>query len=324
VHVVATYPSDGQGTLTGGDAGDSCDTPTPDCAVPTDAPIELRFDRFLLPSPGMLYGFSLYTGDAKNNRVGVVAEYDLLERVVILRHPAALHAHTLYTVEITPGPDPSQGFWAFDGAPLEKGELPLRFSFMTGGGPLGTAPAPPAAIDDCVTLAAGPLNSCVGCHKDPPAQPPTKGADFISAYPPMGLSLTDWGLRYTAISHVAHEAETGDEALAPGVQNGPRFGAEMALIQPGAPEKSYLVYKLLRKPENYALGAGETCPVRFHAPVSDGACTPPDDAELTRLREWFVLGDPMPLDRGAAVALSRADLHRVISWIAGGASCPVP
>ncbi len=324
MHLVATYPADGQGTATGTDAGVACDSPTPDCAVPTDAPIELRFDRFLLPNAGLVSGVTLYTGDPKANAIGISAQYDLIERVVILQHDAPLHPNTLYTVEVQSPQPAGRGFLAFDGAPLESGPVPLRFSFTTGSGPAAPVAQVPAQNDDCQTIAAGPLSACIGCHKNPPAQPPTNVADYVNAYPPMGLSLTDWGLRYTAIGHVAHEAETGNTALGTGTQSSPRFGAEMALIQPGSPENSYLLYKLLRKPENYALDPGEACPVAFHPPVLDGGCVPPDSAELDRLGEWFVLGDPMPLDVGAPASLSRDQLERVATWTQSGATCSGP
>jgi hypothetical protein len=141
----------------------------------------------------------------------------------------------------------------------------------------------------------------------------------------MGLALTDWGLAHTAINRVAHETETGNSALGPGFESAARFGVQMNIVDPGSPENSYLMYKLLRKPENYALGAGEPCPVTFHPPVSDASCLRPDDEELARLREWFVLGDPMPKDSaGSSASLSRDELVRVASWISGGAICDLP
>lgn len=322
------------------DAGVDCDTPTPDCAVPTDVQIELRFDRFLLPGNGLGAGLTLYSGDPKANAVSLTAKYDLIERVVVVHPSAALQPNTLYTAEIVPSTDPNRGFWAFDRAPLEPGDVPLTFSFTTGNGP--ATPKPPAAVttDNCTTLAkagaqagtvtlpSGPLNVCVGCHQNPPAVPPTDPGDFVAAYPPMGLALTDWGLAHTAINHVAHEAETGNSALGPGLENAPRFGVQMNLIAPGSPENSYLMYKLLRKPENFALRSREACPTAYHSPVQDTACTPPADDELTLLREWFVRGDPMPKDAVGAepgsASISRDELVRVANWISAGAVCDVP
>jgi hypothetical protein len=330
LHLVASYPADGQGTDTANDAGVACDTPTPDCAVPTNVEIELRFDRFLLPGAGLGTGLSLYTGDPKANAVGLVASYDLIERVVVFQHDAPLAPNTLYTAEIVPGKNTSQGFWAFDGAPLEARDVPLRFSFTTGSGPAAPVTPPPVTIDDCGSITSeasgGPLSVCstANCHQNPPAMPPSKVDDYVGSYPPMGLSLTDWGLEHTAINRVAHETATGESATDPGLQTSPRFGVEMNLVDPGFPEKSYLVYKLLRKPGNYTPDGD--CPTTFHSPVQDGSCLTPSDDELTALREWFVRGDPMPKEKDAFTPpspFSRSGLQRVIDWIAAGATCTV-
>jgi Big-like domain-containing protein len=339
LHVIATYPADGQGTATGTDAGVDCDTPTPDCAVPTDVEIQLRFDRFLLPGVGLSSGLRLFTGDPKANSVSLSPEYNLIERVVVFHLAAPLQPNTLYTAEVVAGKDSSKGFWAFDHAPLEEGAVPLSFSFTTGGGPAAPATPAPVTTDNCttitegprpagmVTLPAGAMNVCGStCHTNPPDHAITDPTAWTTGYPPMALSLTDWGLAHTAINRVAHETETGNSARDPGLQSSPRFGVQMNVVDPGFPENSYLMYKLLRKPENYALAANEPCPVDFHPPVSDGACAPPDDAELARLREWFVLGDPMPkdLDTQSAISLSRGELERVARWISAGAACDVP
>jgi len=336
LHVVATYPAAGQGVNTALDAGVDCDSPTPDCAVPTNVQLELRFDRFLLPGAGLFSGVRLFSGDPKANAVALKPTYDLIERVVVLTLDAPLRPNTIYTVKITPGKDVNHGFWAFDGAPLEEGPVPLTFSFSTGSGPAAKVTPPSATSDDCVSLTqpampgssdtpAGPLSTCAGCHTDPPREPPSDPAAWVGAYPPMGLSLSAWGLEHTAINVVAHETETGNSALGPGQLTGPRFGVQMGIVTPGHPENSYLMYKLLRKSDNYR-PAGD-CETGFHPPVSDAACTPPDDAELARLREWFVLGDPMPLalsDRSSA-SLSREELLRIRSWIRDqNAACDVP
>ncbi|HWZ88484.1 MAG TPA: Ig-like domain-containing protein [Polyangiaceae bacterium] len=330
LHLLATYPADGQGTDTALDAGVACDTPTPDCAVPTDVEIELRFDRFLLPGSRLDGGLRLFTGDPKANAVALSASYDLIERVVVLHPSAPLQPNTLYTAEIAAAKDPSQGFWAFDRAPLEPGPVPLRFSFTTGSGP-GTAPAPSApSSDDCTSIANGPMKVCSSstCHTNPPVTPSAKAEEWIKEYPPMGLSLTNWGLEHTAKSHVAHETETGNSAVDPALESGARFGVQMNIVDPGFPETSYLMYKLLRKPENYT---GDCPPTAFHPPVSDGVCQAPSDAELGQLREWFVLGDPMPKhnsftdpDGGTPAVISRVDLVAINNWIANLAPCTVP
>jgi hypothetical protein len=327
LHLLASYPADGQGTNApfGGDV--RCDEPTPDCGVPTDVAIELRFDRFLLPG-GLDWGLSLYTGNPPANGVALRVEYDMIERVVVYRPYRPLEPNTLYTAELVPNPARGHGFWALDGAPLEEGAVPRRFSFGTGGGPRAEAPAAVAPLDTCETLSRGPLASCVNCH----ASEPNAGTSRPASGPPMGLDLSSpRGLYYTAIRQLAHETELGSSALGPGLRSPARFGVQMNIVDPGSPATSYLLYKLLQKPENFRI-MGETpgCQTGYHAPVSDSDCLPPPEDERARLREWWVLGDPMPKDAISAsgepieAATTRADLVRLSAWIAAGASCPEP
>lgn len=325
LHIVASYPVNGQGTHSS--AGDSlnCD-PSPDCPVPTNVAIELRFDRFLFPGGGLGAGLQLFTGD-KVNSVGLSPEYDLLERVVVFRLAQTLQPNTLYSLQVVPSTVTTQGFWAFDGAPLVEAGVPLQMSFTTGDGP-APVPAPvPASTDTCDAMTSGPLASCANCHvtqEGDETVPPTK-------YPPMGLDLSSpGGLFYTAIDHVAHQAETGGTAANAGQESPRRFGVQMNVIDPGYPSQSYLMYKLLEKPENFRLDASEpSCETGYHAPVSDGNCQPPSADELVQLREWFVRGDPMPKNplpvAGQAPftsAISHAALKRIAAWISAGASCP--
>jgi hypothetical protein len=328
LHVVATYPSDGQGTDAAANAPLDCDSPTPDCPVPTNVVIELRFDRFLLPGDRLGAGLRLFTGDPDANSIGLVPEYNLIERVVLFHPQRALHPNTLYTAEVVTSTDPNLGFWAFDRAPLQEGVVPLRFSFSTGSGPLPVATPPVVPAETCDTMIAGPFASCANCHVTQPGDetvPPSK-------YPPMGLDLSSpAGLYYTAIQHVAHQAETGNSAANQGLESPERFGVQMNIVDPGNPANSYLMYKLLAKPENYRLDASEaSCVTGYHAPVSDGNCLPPSADEAAQLREWFVRGDAMPKN-GVAVgsapviaSISHAGLLRIGAWIATGASCAQP
>jgi hypothetical protein len=327
LHLLASYPADGQGTNASFEADVLCDTPTPDCPLPTNLAIELRFDRFLLPG-SLDGGLALYSGNPPANGVALRAEYDMIERVVVYRPSRRLQPNTLYTAELVPSTNPAQGFWAFDRAPLVEGAVPLRFSFSTGSGPR-SEPAPEAPVrDTCDTMTRGPLDSCATCHAtkaDAETTPPSK-------YPPMGLDLaSSRGLYYTAIGQVAHQTETGNSAVGGGLRSPARFGVQMKVVDPGSPATSYLMYKLLRKAENFsAEGEGGTCLTGYHPPVSDSGCQPPPDDERVRLREWFVLGDPMPKDgtstsgESIAFATTRENLVRISAWIASGATCPEP
>ena len=326
LHLIASYPADGQGTNAAPDADLNCTSPTPDCPVPTNVSVELRFDRFLLPGSGITLGTALYSGNPPANGSRLTVEYDLIERVVVLRPSKPLIPRTLYTVEILQFSDPSQGFWAYDRAPLEEALVPLRFSFTTGSGPATVPAAPTRVADTCETIAEGALASCSKCHSTTPAD-----GDIAASYPPMGLDLSSApGLFYTAVSHAAHQTETGNTIGGQGLQTPARFGVQMNIIDPGNPATSYLMYKLLQKPENFRLGPDEaSCDIPYHSPVLEGGCTPPDADELGRLRDWFVRGDPMPkngLANGQVVnaALDHATLQRIVRWLTDGAACPEP
>jgi hypothetical protein len=324
--VIAAYPADGQGTNAAPDADVTCTDPTPECPVPTNVRLELRFDRFLLPGGGIGSGVALYTGNPPANGIGMNARYDVIERVVVLEPGRPLQPNTLYTVEIVPGADSSRGFWAYDLGRLEEGELPLTYSFMTGSGPAPVPPARPESSETCDSMPSLAFAGCVSCHTTQPGaetQPPSK-------YPPMGLDLsTPQGLFYTAIGRVAHQAETGNDGAGEGLRTPVRFGVQMNVIDPGRPATSYLMYKLLQKPANYALAPTEaSCDTGYHPPVSAASCAPPDDAEVERLREWFLRGEPMPKNRvdpetgePNLAATNHANLRRIADWITAGANC---
>lgn len=327
MHLLASYPADGQGTNAPFDAEVDCDEPTPECAVPTNAAIELRFDRFLLPN-GLEWGLSLYSGSPPANGVPLRVEYDMIERVVVFRPTRRLQANTVYTAQLVTYPNPGQGVWAFDHAPLTEASAPLRFSFSTGRGPRTERALPSPPQDTCETMAQGPLDSCASCH----ATQSGAASSTPSVFPPMGLDLSSARALYdTAIRQVAHQTETGNNAASEGYQSPARFGVQMNVIDPGSPATSYLMYKLLRKVENYQVSAdGPGCVTGHHPPVSDLDCQPPPEEELARLRQWWVLGDPMPKDgtssMGAVIpsAITRENLLRISAWIADGATCPEP
>jgi hypothetical protein len=327
LHLIASYPADAQGTNSAFGAEVDCDTPTPDCAVPTNVAIELRFDRFLLPN-GLNAGLSLYTGNPPANGVALQVEYDMIERVVIYRPTRALQPNTLYTAQLLQYANPGQGFWAFDRAPLVEADVPLRFSFSTGKGPRQEPTPVSHSADSCETMTRGPFDSCVGCHSTKPEAQAIPASNF----PPMGLDLSSSrGLYYTAVGQVAHQTETGCSAANEGLQTPPRFGVQMNIIDPGSPATSYLMYKLLRKAENFgSTGELPSCHTGYHSPVSELDCQPPPEDERARLREWWVLGDPMPKDAPLAtgdsipMATTRENLVRISAWIASGATCGEP
>src|SRR5687767_629650 len=101
----------------------------------------------------------------------------------------------------------------------------------------------------------------------------------------------------------------------------------MPRVDPGRPDSSYLLYKLLAAPENYS-GADDPdpCATRYeNLAVDPATCVPASADENERLRAWFLRGLPMPRTSSADAEpawLTREELRAVQAWIQGGASCP--
>jgi hypothetical protein len=324
VHLIGAFPPDGCGI------GED-----PDCTVPTNVALTLRFDRFLNPVSAIRQSLRVYAGDPA---VGVPFSYDVvydpIERVVEYRVPpgGAYKPHTLYVVELFVAEAPSDpGFRAFDGAPLAAGELPLRFSFITGDAPMAL-PAPPPAptCDDVVKQVFGTLGNCSGaaCHR--------KGDNLLDTGVPLGDAPHQLWLEssrhfaQSAIGRVARQTEVGDISGGPSAPQSPRFGVRLALIEPDSPGGSYLLYKLLLGASNFepcrpdstedVCRAAVDPPVSSHPflPLAEGETIAPAPEELERLREWFVRGEPMPRGRGN---VRLEGLRALSSFIEHGARC---
>jgi hypothetical protein len=298
---VASDPPDG--------AGVGCDGADPDCGVPTDVSVTLSFNRFLRPDTAIRQSIAFYTGSPSNpappisaTRPEVTPRYDVMERSVrfVLPPGFTLQPHALYTVELPiADSDGAFGFRAFDGAPL-AGKTSVRISFFTGSGPS----APPArAVPSCADFVEL-LSGCVApsCHGDG------------DGGPALGLSFDGVdALRATAVGQPAHEAETGDTTgLAE--QNPERFGVNMPIIDPGRPDNSYLMYKLLIGTAPYELAPGAACP-------AGERCEAPEPAEIARLRTWFVRGEPMPYLGEAEQFVHHDELRAIQTFIAEGDAC---
>jgi hypothetical protein len=276
--------------------------------VPRDVTLQLRFDRYLLPATAVRQAIALFAGDP-DNIVFFEPEYDMLERVLLYRLPEGilLTPGLLYTLRIVVPEEPEdEGLRAFDGAPLEPGPVPLEFHFRT-------AQAQPTATT------SGRVAREVACDIMPIFGPTIGGCDNENCHgrdQRMGMSLASAeGLFRTAVGHVAHETALGQGA-AP-LEEPLRLGVNMPIIDPGRPDNSYMMYKLIRREKTF----GGLCESRY--PVSlAGQCLAPPPEESTRLREWFVRGEPMPLENPTALdqTISYADLRTLQRWIAVGAS----
>ncbi|HEY3499344.1 MAG TPA: Ig-like domain-containing protein [Polyangiaceae bacterium] len=320
LRLVSSYPENG--------AGLDCDLSEPECGVPLDASVELRFDRFLLPTSAIRQAVTIRSGnEIVIPRVGpeVEPQYDVFERVVRYSVPdgTPLKPNAVYSVALgIATSEDSFGFRAFDGAPL-AGDEPILITFRTGSH--SSAPAPSPSPVDCEAVfctAFGGLEpgcdfplttGCAagGCHGEP-RETAAMGLVLAGAEP----------FERTAVSRVAHGAETGPTTGAV-AEAALRFGVAMPLIDPGRPDNSYLLYKLLLAPEAYEPnddGEDPCTGTRRLAPVDPDTCFAPPADELRRLSEWFVQGEPMPLDVPSSF-VRRREIRALQDFILAGASC---
>ena len=300
--LVASSPVAGEGT--------ECTTSDPpDCGVPINTDITLRFDRYLRPASAVRQSLNVYTGSPENWVGILLPEYDVVERVVTYRLTRVLEPGTLYTVELlSPNEESSFGFQAFDGGALVEASAPLKFNFFTRrsselatGVPLEEAPSCQRVLE----IFADAGCASVSCH--------------AGAMPMMGLGLDSvTSFRQTALGHVARETEIGPRVEVP-LRNPARFGVQMPIVDPGQPGNSYLLYKLLRSPKSHwqDRDTAALCDSRYPVALPP-TCVEPGPEELVRLREWFVRGDPMP---PAGTEVYRADLRLLQRFIASGAQC---
>ena len=326
VHLVGAFPSDGCGV--GSD---------PDCTIPTNATLTFRFDRFLNPTSVSRQAIRVYTGDPKTAAGPPPFEvaYDPVERVVEYRMPSGygFEPHTLYTLELlVPDAVDDFGIRAFDGAPLAEAELPLKTSFFTADAPIEL---PVAEVPTCAQIVSSVFaDNCTGsqCHQR--IGHSFKGDDGRNVdlgAAPHGLWLdSPPNMLATAINKVARETELGDQSGGAPQVKGARFGVRMALVDPRNPGGSYLMFKLLVGSDNYCPVwsdsgecIGESASTHSFLPLPRGDSVRPAEAELDRLREWFVRGEPMPraLANGTLRRLTLEDLRAVSTFIAGGADC---
>ncbi len=276
--------------------------------------IRLVFNRFLLPTTTFRQSVCLQPGldlvkAIEDCAEGILLEpaYDPVLRQITFRQPATspgLASGKRYTISVFPPPNSASnaGIRAFDGAPLSAAfsrDFTTRDTEPTG----GSAEPPPA--DLCYDVTHGVLQSkCAtsGCHTG-------NGAEDhgLVLGPAEGLDLsTNARLRATALSHVAHETQTGEHADE-GEDSPSRFGRAMPILDPGQPGNSYLLYKLLANADN-----GD--------PGSDAARERDRIEEIARLRAAVVVGMPMPPQDGAGVQIDQAHLEKLSDWILQGAS----
>jgi hypothetical protein len=276
----------------------------PECGVPRNAAFELRFNRYLRPDTAVRQSLRVYLAGAPNTQLFLIPTYDVVERVVSYRFDGQLEAGLLYTVELF---DPERdelgfGFRAFDGAPLrQQPGLPLVFQFRAARADPGPGPEPQPEPDCADALAAFSTArggcSAAGCH---------------AADRPLDLASAA-AIAAGAFNRPARETELANRVDYP-LLNPERFGVSLPLILPGEAAWSYLLYKLLVNPANFADG---DCASRYRVAFGSDCLYSPAEAE--RLANWFVLGTAMPPPGFEAPDFGLDELRLLERWIDAGA-----
>ncbi len=304
--------------------------------LPIDAPIQIQFDRLLLPSTVTRQSVTLY--NAFNQPLTPVVTYDPVARVVTLSQPndgAWLIKDQPYKVILhVAATDDDVGLRAIDRTPLFAGDPNREIGFLTTA-PAGIAPEPRASFcNDVVPIFQ---RSCTApiCHgASASTSDSARFGEGGKSRPAAGLLLeTSAGIASTAIGRSANGSNTG--ALAgQGRPAGRVFGIDMPLVDPGNPGNSWLLYKVLlavpadpqkASPARRAKcnGTPGTKPLDPFTPKE--FATGMDDFERAILND-FVLGREMPYPNlnNSGVTTSNAgltfdELERIRLWIAQGA-----
>lgn len=303
----------------------------PDGTVPSDGVIQIAFDRYLLPATITRQSFLLL---GSNNELlpssPLKTIYDPVARTVTIAGPdgpgrAWLTVDQSYKLVLPIPKDPESdigGFRAIDRAPLHDAQS--RELVFRAGPPRGeTAFEPPADFCTDVMPIFQAKCSSPNCH----------GAGANAA---AGLVLTSAeGVRETARGRVAHGANTTARAYAP-EPPGKIFGLNMAIVEPGDPGSSWLMYKIELAPQPGADAKKRPPILCTPEAASATAIGPPApdyhplaptqtraDAVEQAILDDLVLGQPMPFPAKdgsyALQPLTFQERERVRIWIARGA-----
>jgi hypothetical protein len=304
--------------------------------IPADGTIQIAFDRLLYPATVTRQSFQLE--DSAGNFPEPIVTYDPVARVVSLSSPGAeagaqwLTPDLTYTVTIGVATDYTGGSGprAIDGATL-TGKVTLTFeaSPVQVGAPTPTADRP---VDFCNDVIPIFQMRCSGglCHAAPLG--PSNPAEGLVLETPLGVANT-------AIARVSQESNTGPMAGTPGNDQTSYFGVDMAIVAPGDPGASWLIYKGLRgtvRPIDQGLDAGVAACGSASAPTPALQLPSPQPAlalpgSEQEILSQYILGNqmPYPLNLPASegtppqdfdtLPMTFDELERVRAWIAQGA-----
>jgi hypothetical protein len=295
-------------------------------ALPQNAPIQLAFDRLLLPITVTRQTFPL--SDMNGAFLTPFISYDPVSRVVSITpmpdNPFKMgQSYTLQIVSPT-NPQDSSGLHAIDGATLDPdpSNAPRSITFPISA-PAATPPAPPV-VDFCGTIVPIFQRNCTSgsCHglSPAPGMPP----------PPTGLVLfappsnTAAEVYMTAIGRPSVEASTGPVAQASAPTR--IFPRDMPIIDAnGDPGNSFLIYKMLMA-EPAAADGGTPASAAAYSGVTPFPLTDGERETLASMVPGREM--PFPSDPSASpytptgLALTVDQMESISFWIAEGAQVP--
>lgn len=264
------------------------------------------FDRLLSPASVTRQSVSLRDGFGGVLGSPVVT-YDPVLRTVRIENPsprggAWLVPDQLYEIVLGVPSDAGEAFVlrAIDGAPLDLDAGTLRLAFLAKA-PSGRAVHTP--VEFCRDVYPTFATYCADCHSS--SLPAGAAASLVLD--------TGEGVRGTAVGRVSNEANTGARAAVSGPPSAV-FGVDMALVAPGSPGTSWLIYKMLMQDARSSASpacAGYGAPAQLTGP-GDVALDPTERARLSDL----MTGQPMPPSPSTP---SLDEIERVSEWIAQGA-----
>jgi hypothetical protein len=295
--------------------------------VPADAPIQIAFDRYLLPSTVTRQSIGLFeaSGMPVAPEVAIVT-YDPIARTATLRPMTKpwLKEGQFYKIVlgIPEGDSDTGGVRAIDRATLYR-EQQLEFAFSV------DRPASLESFEPSVTLCRDVLPIFAAKCSNPTCH---GTGDSAAA----GLILdTSAGIAATALNRIAQGSNTGGRSgLAP--EPGRQFGVDMPIVQPGKPGNSWLMYKieLARPPAiipeklefGCTMGLKESQTQFVFEPLVPQAQRTADEIERSILSN-FILGREMPFPVVSAVSyydspLTFDERQKVRIWIETGARVP--
>lgn len=275
---------------------------------------------------------SVFVVDANGQAIDpVITRYDPMSRTITVSgsNEAWLTAGQPYKLRFTIPPDDDvddRGLRAIDRQTLDPNQ-PLEIAFFAAPAVDGAKQEKDVSFcGDVLPILSMKCTSGV-CHA---------GGKPGEQIPAAGLVLDSFtGLQKTAIGRVANSANTGGRSGDPSKPRGV-FGIDMPIIDPGAPDNSWLLYKIeLAREPAVDTGTSETwiCnakpgvdtvafptadPFRFEVKIHQAG-----DIERAILND-YVPGREMPYPPPAVVpprlqALTFAERERLRLWIAQGA-----